>query len=142
MISFQINLRLWLNARMEQARNSRPDRDRWDIDKVRLHLDQPMPPNRDIRGLDDILKDVLDGLEQPVQENVLMLRKAWPELAGEQIARHCEPGFIKDFALHIFVDHPGWVPELERIKGVLLQKLQARFRDMRIRRLNFLLEHK
>jgi hypothetical protein len=34
------------------------------------------------------------------------------------------------------------MPELERIKGVLLQKLQARYREMRIRKLNLLLEHK
>ena len=142
MIWIQINPCLWLNADMEQARNSKPNRDRWDMDKVRFHLDKPLSPNREIRGIDDILKDVVEGLEQPVQENVLVLRKAWSELVGEQIAQHSEPGFIKDFALHVFVDHPGWMPELERIKGMLLQKLQARYREMRIRKLILLLEHK
>ena len=127
---------------MEQARNSKPNRDRWDMDKVRFRLDKPISPNREIRCIDEILKDVVGGFEQPVQENVLVLRKAWAELVGEQIAQHSEPGFIKDFALHVFVDHPGWMPELERIKGVLLQKLQARYREMRIRKLNLLLEHK
>jgi predicted nucleic acid-binding Zn ribbon protein len=127
---------------MEQARNNKPQRDRWDIDKVRFHLDKPPAPHREIRGLDEILKDVVDALEQPVQENILVLRKAWPELVGTQIAQHSEPGFIKDFMLHVFVDHPGWMPELERIKGILLQKLQSRYGNMRIRRLNFILEHK
>ena len=89
-----------------------------------------------------MLSDVVTGLVQPTQENVLMLRKAWPKLVGPQVASHSEPGFIKDFTLQIFVDHPGWMPELERIKGVLLRKLQANYREMRIRRLNFLLEHK
>ena len=142
MIWIQINPSLWLNADMEQARNSKPNRDRWDMDKVRFHLNKPISPKREIRGIEDILKDVVEGLEQPVHENVLVLRKAWPELAGEQISQHSEPGFIKDFALHVFVDHPGWMPELERIKGMLLQKLQARHREMRIRKLILLLEHK
>lgn len=127
---------------MEQPRNSRTNRDRWDLDKVRYHLEKAPAPNRDIRGIDEILKDVVEGLEQPVQENILVLRKAWKELAGSQIAQHSDPGFIKDFALYVFVDHPGWMPELERIKRVLLQKLQARFQELRIRKLNFLLEHK
>ncbi|MEN8253971.1 MAG: DUF721 domain-containing protein [Verrucomicrobiota bacterium] len=112
------------------------------MDKVRFHLEKPPAPNRDILGIDDILKDVVAGLEQPVQENILMLRKAWPKLVGAQIAKHSEPGFIKEFALHVFVDHPGWMPELERIKGMLLKKLQSRYRELRIRKLNFLLEHK
>ena len=127
---------------MEQARNSKPNRDRWDMDKIRFHLDKPLSPNREIRGIDDILKDVIEGLEQPTHENILVLRKVWPELVGAQIAQHSEPGFIKDFALHVFVDHPGWMPELERIKRVLLQKLQSQYRELRIRKLNFLLEHK
>jgi len=127
---------------MEQPRNSKPNRDRWDMDKVRFHLEKPPAPNREILGIDDILKDVVVGLEQPVQENILVLRKAWPKLVGAQIAKHSEPGFIKEFALHVFVDHPGWMPELERIKGMLLQKLQSSYRELRIRKLNLLLEHK
>jgi len=127
---------------MEQPRNSKPDRDRWDMDKVRFHLAKPPAPSREIRGIGDILKDVVGGLEQPVQENVLVLRKAWPELVGVQIAKHSEPGFIKDFALYVFVDHPGWMPELKRIDRPLLAKLQSSYRELRIRRLRFLLQHR
>lgn len=125
---------------MEQPRNSRPNPDRWDIDKVRYHMDVPPSPHRDIRGIGEILQDVIEGLDQPVQENILLLRGAWPELVGGPIAGHSVPGFIRDFTLNVFVDHPGWMPELERTKGLLLKKLQARFRDMRIRRMSFILE--
>ena len=127
---------------MEQVRNSKPSPDRWDMDKVRYKLDKPMSPQRDIRGIGDILPDVIEGLEQPVQDNVLLLRKVWPELAGGPIASHSVPSFIKDFTLHVFVDHPGWMPELERTKRLLLKKLQAGYRDMRIRRLSFILDQK
>jgi predicted nucleic acid-binding Zn ribbon protein len=127
---------------MEQPRNSRMNKDRWDMDRVRYHLNKPPPPNRDIKSVADLLKDVVAGLEQPVQENVLILQDAWPALVGAQIAQHSTPGYIKDFALYVHVDHPGWMPELERHKRILLQKLQAQYRELRIRRLTFLLEHK
>ena len=127
---------------MEQPRKSKRNTARWDMDRVRYHLSRPPAPNREIRSLGDILPDVLEGLEQPQSENILILRDAWPKLVGEQIAKHSEPGFTKDFALYVFVDHPGWMPELERIKRHLLQKLQAQYRELRIRNLNFLLEHK
>lgn len=127
---------------MEQPRNSKRNRDRWDMDKVRYHLDKPPAPNREIKSVGDILKDVVDGLEQPIQENVLVLRKAWSKLVGEQIAKHSEPGFIKDNALYVFVDHPGWMPELERLKRPLLMKLQNSYRELRIRQLRFSLQHR
>ena len=127
---------------MEQPRDSKPNPDRWNIDKVRFRMDDPPAPKRDIREFNEIIPDVMQSLEQPVQENVLLLRKAWPELVGGPIAQHSEPGFIKDFTLVVFVKHPGWMPELERTKGTLLRKLRANYREMSIRRLNLILEHK
>jgi predicted nucleic acid-binding Zn ribbon protein len=127
---------------MEQPRKMKRNAARWDLDKVRYHMSKPPAPNREIRSLGDILPDVVDGLEVPQSENILILRKAWPKLVGAQIAQHSDPGFIKDFALNVFVDLPGWMPELERMKRLLLQKLQSQYKELRIRRLNFLLEHK
>ena len=127
---------------MEQPRNSKKDHDRWDMDKVRFHLSKPPSPNREIRGIGDILKDVVGGLEQPVQENVLVLRKSWSELVGVQISKHSKPGFIKDFTLYVFVDHPGWVPELKRISRPLLATIQSSYRELRIRKIRFSLQHR
>lgn len=126
---------------MEQSRKSKPDRDRWDIDRVRYRLSKPPAPLREPRGLSDLLGDVVAGLEQPVQESVMVLRKAWPKLVGGPNATHSEPGFIKDFTLFVFVDHPGWIPELDRLKRPLLAKVQSSYRTMRIRRLRFILQH-
>jgi hypothetical protein len=127
---------------MEQPRKMKRNAARWDLDKVRYHMRKPPAPNREIRSLSDILPDVIAGLEVPQNENILILRDAWPKLVGAQIAQHSSPGFIKDFALNVFVDLPGFLPELERIKRVLLQKLQSQYKELRIRRLHFLLEHK
>ena len=127
---------------MEQPRKMKQNAARWDLDKVRYKMGKPPAPKREIRSLGDILPNVMEGLEVPKNENILLLRDAWPKLVGVQIAQHSEPGFIKDFALNVFVDLPGWLPELERIKRMLLQKLQSQYKELRIRRLNFLLEHK
>ena len=88
------------------------------------------------------MKGVVEALEEPQSENILILRDAWPKLVGKQITGHSEPGFIKDFTLHIYVNHPGWLPELERLKHTLLQKLQSHYRELGIRKLSFILEHK
>ena len=99
-------------------------------------------PPREAAALPDILALIVENLEKPVDIRVSLLRDAWPKLAGRPIADHSTPGFIKDFALHVFVDLPGWIPELERIKRFVLQKIQVQYPKLRIRKINFLLEHK
>ena len=127
---------------MEQPRKSKQDHARWNMDKVRFHLSKPPPPKRDVRELSAILEDVVKGLEQPTQDSILVLRKAWPKLVGGPNATHSEPGFIKNFTLNVFVDHPGWMPELERLKRPLLMKIKSSYRTMNIRNLRFLLQHR
>ena len=124
---------------MEQPRKNPPNRDRWDMDRVRYHLDNPPPPMRDIKTVGEVLRDVVGAMEEPVQDNVRLLRDSWPKLAGEQIASHSRPSFIKDFVLHVGVDHPGWLAELERMKRPLLLKLQSAYRELGIRQLRFFL---
>ncbi|WP_322607469.1 DUF721 domain-containing protein [Pontiella agarivorans] len=100
-----------------------------------------MAPQRDMKSVGEILKDVVSDFEQPVQEYVVVLRNAWERLAGPQIAKHSEPGYIKDRALVVIVDHPGWIPELERMKRPLLLKIQSSYTSMQIRQLRFELKH-
>ena len=126
---------------MEQPRKSRSNKDRWDLDRVRFGLDKPMAPKREMKSVGDILKDVVEGMEQPVQANVVILRDSWAKLVGRQIATHSEPAYIKDFCLSVSVDHPGWIPELERQKRPLLHKLQSTYRELQIRSIRFELRH-
>ena len=127
---------------MEDPRKSKINWGRWNVDRIRFRLDKPPAPNRDIRPIGDVLKDVVAGLERPQDENILILRKAWPEIAGVQIAKHSHPVFLQNLVLHVDVDHPGWLPELERLKRVLLQKLQSNYRELRIRQLHFSLRNR
>ena len=127
---------------MEDPRSSKINWGRWNVDRLRYRLQKPPAPNREIRRIGDILEDVVEGIEAPRDENILLLREAWPEIAGEQIAQHSQPVSLQGFVLQVDVDHPGWLPELERLKRVLLRKLQAGYRDLRIRQLQFSLSHR
>lgn len=127
---------------MEDPRNVKRNYARWDIDQVRYHLDKPVSPNRHIRRVDSILKDVLADLEETQCENILLVRDAWPRLVGEQIAGHSSPASLENRVLRINVDHPGWMPELERMKRILLYKLQSKYPDLHIRHLHFTLLHR
>ncbi len=127
---------------MEDPRNSKRNNARWNVDKVRFHLKKPMAPNREVRRIDTVLKDVIDGLEEPQSEDILVLRDAWPKLAGPQIAKHSQPVALEHFTLCVSIDHPGWLPEMQRSKRILLQKLQSQYPDLRIKQLHFALTHR
>jgi len=125
---------------MEQPRKSKRNMARWDLDKVRFKLEKPQPPHREIRSIDTILQQVMDGLEQPQSEHILLLRDAWPKLVGPQIAKHSSPGFIKDWTLYVRVNHPGWLPEMKRNNSVIFKKVKAKYPTLPIRRMLFILD--
>ena len=127
---------------MEDPRNAKRNQARWNLDKVRYNLDKPVAPSRDIRRLDSVLKDVLDDLEESQNEDTLIVRDAWPQLVGQQIASHSMPVSLEHRVLSVNVDHPGWMPELKRMERILLQKLQSKYPDLRIRQLRFILLHR
>lgn len=118
------------------------DRSRWDIDRVRFHLNSPPAPQRDLKEIGELLPDILSSLERPKDENITVLVGAWPKLTGPQVSAHSRPGYFQDRTLYVFVNHPGWIAELQRIKRPLLQKLQQHYREMKIRQLRFVYEAK
>lgn len=127
---------------MEDPRNANRNTARWNIDKVRFHLDKPIAPARETKRIDSIIRDVVADLEETQSGDMLVIREAWQELAGKQIAHHSAPASLDKHVLSIHVDHPGWMPELERMKRQLLHKLQSRYPDLRIRQLRFILLHR
>lgn len=127
---------------MEDPRQSKRNYARWELDRVRYKLDNPSAPKRDIRSIGDILKDVVQEFDEPIDENLRVLRAAWPKLVGQQIAKHSHPGALSGGLLNVYVDHPGWLSELECIKRILLQKLQAQYANLRIHQLYFVLTHR
>ena len=122
---------------MEEPRNKKVNRDRWVLDSVRYQMSQPAAPQRDTVAVKDIVAEVAAGFDQPLQESIRVLRSVWPNLVGASIALHSEPGLIKDGTLYIFVSQAGWLSELARMRLLILHKIEDRYRDMNIRRLQF-----
>jgi hypothetical protein len=122
---------------MEDPRNKKIDQDRWKIDKDRYQLSRPMNINRKIMSIGDIVSDVALDIEKPIQESIKTLRSVWPKLVGSPISLHSEPGFIKDNVLYIFVKQAGWLSELERIRGVILKKIENHYMEMNIQNIHF-----
>ena len=122
---------------MEDPRNKKIDQDRWKIDKDRYQLSEPMNINRKIISIGDIISDVALDIEKPIQESIKTLRSVWPELVGKPISLNSEPGFIRDSVLYIFVTQAGWLSELERIRAVILHKIENHYVEMNIRSLHF-----
>ena len=85
----------------------------------------------------DIVAEVAAGLDQPLQESIRVLRSVWPKLVGASIALQSEPGFIKEGTLYIFVSQAGWLSELARMRLLILHKIEDRYTEMNIRRLQF-----
>jgi predicted nucleic acid-binding Zn ribbon protein len=122
---------------MEEPRNRKVNRDRWELDRVRYQLDQPLAPARDMMALKDLLGPVADGLDQPLQESIRTLKKEWASIVGEPIAMQSEPAFIREGILYIFVQQSGWLSELSRMRGPLLRKIEGTYSEMNIRKLHF-----
>ncbi len=122
---------------MEEPRNRKVNRDRWELDRVRYQMNHPAAPQRDMVSVKDIVADVAAGLEQPLQESIRVLRSVWPKLVGTSIALQSDPGFIKEGVLYIFVRHAGWLSELERMRQPILHKIEDCYTEMNIRRLQF-----
>ncbi len=122
---------------MEEPRDRKVNRDRWELDRVRYQMSKPAAPKRDMVAVKDIVAEVAAGLEQPLQESIRVLRSEWPKLVGTSIALQSEPGFIKEGILYIFVNQACWLSELERMRNLILRKIEDHYQEMNIRRLQF-----
>ena len=69
------------------------------------------------------------------------LQAAWSEIAGPQVARQSRAVAIKRGVLQVSVAHAPLLSELAAyLKGTLLEALQARHPDLKIRDLKFKLD--
>jgi len=107
------------------------------MDRVRFRLEKPPPPKRDVKSLAELLPEIIESIEQPKDEAMTVLCGAWEKLVGPQVAQFSRPVDLRDRTLYVFVNHPGWISELERLKRPLLQKIQQHYRELEIRRLRF-----
>ena len=83
--------------------------------------------------IDAILKTA--GLDEGIHEQEL--RAAWKEIAGEFIARNTEPSSVKGGVLVLRVTQPSMRFQLEQMKPMLLERIQACQGASRIKSIKF-----
>lgn len=101
---------------------------KWELRRERFHIEDrnPPPEQRSERPIGDILADILkdDNANAATLPGILVER--WPVVAGEQLAKHSAPAYLKNGVLYLYADHPGWLAELRRIpKHHLLKKITS-----------------
>jgi len=103
---------------------------KWELTRERFRIQDPEPPE-ERRGPEKQIRDILSGILGKEEEDAgtalpASLEERWPLIAGEQLAKHVHPAYLKKGILYLYADHSGWLAELKRIpKGPLLKKLSA-----------------
>lgn len=75
------------------------------------------------------------GLGELVRESEVL--EAWKEIAGDFFALHSSPSKLKDGVLYVRVLQPSIHFEIERVKGLIVEKLKKRFGARVVRELRF-----
>ena len=125
---------------MDELRNKKISRARWELDSIRFHLEKTPAPMRSIRTLQELIPEVLPNMDTPVDERVTEIKKRWKEWVGEPIFHQTTIQSIEQKVLIVLVKNSGWISELERIKRVVLQKMNDHFGSKQIQRIQFLLD--
>jgi hypothetical protein len=125
---------------VDELRNKKISRARWELDSIRFHLEKTPAPMRSIRSLQELIPEVLPNIDAPVDERVTEIKKRWKEWVGEPIFHQTTVKSIEQNVLIVLVKHSGWISELERIKRVVVQKMNDHFGSKQIQRIQFLLD--
>ena len=125
---------------VDELRNKKISRARWELDSIRFHLEKTPAPMRSIRSLQELIPEILPNMDSPVDERVTEIKKRWKEWVGEPIFHQTTVQSIDQKVLIVLVKHSGWIPELERIKRVVVKKINDHFGSKQIQRIQFLLD--
>jgi predicted nucleic acid-binding Zn ribbon protein len=90
----------------------------------------------DPRPVGDALRAVRRELGTPAPSVFERVRAAWPEVAGEALARHSEPIHLRAGVLRVRVDDPAWGGQFRYLDDTLVAALAERVPDAAIREIS------
>ena len=98
---------------------------------------EPRPLLERVQPLSALVGKTMEGLGlgELVRESEVL--EAWKEIAGDFFARHSSPSKLKDGVLYVRVLQPSIHFEIERMKGLIVDKLKKRFGARVVRELRF-----
>ena len=77
------------------------------------------------QAIHSILEKTLKALEIDVPLKTYSVLGAWNEIAGESVAGHSQPRFIRNQILFVDVAHSTWMQQLQFLKPALLEQVNA-----------------
>lgn len=77
------------------------------------------PPRPVSASLESVTRD-LGGAGGPA---LVGLMRRWPEVVGDQLAAHCRPLSLRDGALTVGADEPGWAAQIRWLEADLMARL-------------------
>src|SRR5690606_3140 len=93
------------------------------------------------RSIGDSLDPVLRSLGGPGTDQLRSLFDDWAEMVGERLAAHTRPSGLRDGALVVVVDDPGWAGELKWMSAQLVREISERLGSGVIDRIAVRVEH-
>jgi len=82
-------------------------------------------PSRTFTALSQTLDALAAQLGLQVKLLEYRLRRDWPAIVGDQVARHTRPDAIRHRKLLLIADHSVWVQHLVYLKPALIEKINA-----------------
>ena len=117
-------------------------RTEWQLMRERFQITDRFPPcrHREERNINAILSGIIQ--EEPEPEVLpKTIETHWNIIAGDQIAQHTHPSYLRNGILYIYADHPGWLAEIRRLpKNYLLKKIASVSPSQEISEIRFQLD--
>jgi predicted nucleic acid-binding Zn ribbon protein len=85
-------------------------------------VDQPKEPAA-ARRIGESLDAYLSSQGLSRAKSLATLSVSWEEIVGPDVAKHAQPGALKDGELVVIVDHPAWATQLNFLSERLLTAL-------------------
>lgn len=82
-----------------------------------------------------LLETLLGSMNLTKTFKVSVLAKAWGDIMGPVLSQKTRPNYLKSNVLNIVVTSHVWKQELEMQKKDILDKIKAKFPDLKVERL-------
>jgi len=105
-------------------------------------IPKPEPTRIGAKKISTVLNRVIQQKGYAAVQSGDLLRDAWAEAVGAELAGQSRVGKVERGALQIFVSNQVLMTELEFLKPTALRKLQSRLPEFSIRSLRIRVQHK
>ncbi len=85
----------------------------------------------------DLIKRLVDSIGARDERGVVPFVLAWPQIVGSDLAAHTKVLDIRNGAVLVGVDHPGWLQRLHLEQNRIIGMIRRRFPSLEVRYMHF-----